>query len=175
MHAFRDTGQRSWLIEINVGAAKRARDLAGVSLYKLAEDRFQPLADLLADPVRFVDCLWCCVRPEDGQPATDEDFGRALGGDALEAAAEAFVGELIDFFPAAQRKALAKIHQTLKLGKAKLETRTAARIEAFDPEKESDRIVQRLLDESTETPSNEPPGSAPPSPESPLGASPSPS
>jgi hypothetical protein len=56
------------------------------------------------------------VRDEaDAKQISDEDFGRCLAGDAITAAADAFVEELIDFFPEA--RARAALRKTVSAGK----------------------------------------------------------
>src|SRR5262245_29421790 len=106
MHTFNDNAGRNWTVAINVAAVKRVRGLVGVDVYKLVDDGFKPMAALLSDPVQLVDVLYClCKEEADARKVSDEDFGRALGGDAIHHAAEAFVEELIDFFPNAQARA----------------------------------------------------------------------
>ena len=75
-------------------------------LYQVVDDGLQALGKLVSDPVRLADVLYCLVKDEaDARQVSDEDFGRALAGDAITAAAEAFVEELIDFFPDARVRA----------------------------------------------------------------------
>ena len=105
MHTFTDNADRTWTVAINVAAIKRVRGLVQVDLYKLIDDGFKPLAELIADPVRLADVLYCLCKDEaDARQVSDEDFGRALAGDAITLAADAFVEELIDFFPDARRE-----------------------------------------------------------------------
>jgi hypothetical protein len=109
MHTFTDNAGRTWTIAINVAMVKRVRGLVKVDLYKLVDDGLKPLADLLGDPVQLVDVLFCLCQDEaSSKNISDEDFGRALAGDALNLAADAFVEELIDFFPEAQARASLK-------------------------------------------------------------------
>ena len=100
MKAFQDNAKRTWLVTINVAAVKRCRALVGVDLYGLVGGGFEALKSLLADPVQLVDTLYVLCKAEaDRQGITDEAFAEALGGDALDAATQAFVEELVDFFP----------------------------------------------------------------------------
>lgn len=136
MHSFRDCAGREWELAVNVAAIKRVRGLAGVDLYGLLADGLGPLDALLADPCKFVDVLYClCKDQADRQVVTDEAFGVALGGDALARAAEAFMEELIDFFPDPRardqlRLVVAKARQVRDL----LVATATRRIEAIDPE-----------------------------------------
>jgi hypothetical protein len=134
MKVFKDGNGKEWFITINVAACKRVRGELGVDLPGLAD--VGRLGELLEDLVRFVDVLFVLCRPQAEQSGvTDEQFGAALGGDTLEAAAEAFVQELIDFFPAPRRGPLRAL---MAKGKAVSESagrRLTERIEAIDPER----------------------------------------
>jgi len=146
VQSFKDNQGREWRVEINVAAAKKCRQLAGVDLLKLPEDKFRPLAELLGDVVTFVDVLYCCSAPADGRPATDEEFGRALGGDSIYEAAKAFKAELTGFFPSpAQRKAIAAVFDVMDRTDKKLESRTLKELETLDREGEAERIVAEVL------------------------------
>jgi hypothetical protein len=116
MRSFVDTKHRRWSVEITVGHVRDVRKRLGLDLPSLIDDGCKGLGDLLADPCRFVDVLWCLIEPDGAfSGVTDEEFGRSLGGDMLDAASDAFVGALIDFFPSPQTRAsLRKIIETVK-------------------------------------------------------------
>ena len=58
----------------------------------------------------LVDVLYAAVKPEaDAKGVTDEEFGRAMSGDAIEMATTALLDEVIDFFPETKRKVFRKI------------------------------------------------------------------
>ena len=114
MSHFTDTANRRWNLAINVGTVKRVRELTDVDLLAIL-DRPQMLSDLAGDPVRFVDVLFVVVKPQaDQMQITDEQFGEALDGSSIEAATDAFLEALVDFFPGARRATLQKV-----LGRAK--------------------------------------------------------
>jgi len=116
MHSFIDNSRRTWEIAINVAAVKRIRGLLGIDLYALVDDGFKSLSKLVSDPVTLADVLYClCKDQADKQSISDEDFGRALAGDAITQAADAFVEELIDFFPDA--RARASLRKAIEAGK----------------------------------------------------------
>ena len=116
MHSFVDNSQRTWEVAINVAAVKRIRGLLGIDLYSLVDDGFKYLSKLVSDPVTLADVLYClCKDQADKQSITDEDFGRALAGDAITLAADAFVEELIDFFPDA--RARTSLRKAIEAGK----------------------------------------------------------
>ncbi len=94
---------------------------------------------LLADPVTLADVLFVLCQDEAAAKSiTEEDFGRALGGDALALAAEAFVEELVDFFPDA--RARTGLRRLLAAGKqvgASLLAKAEATLDRLDPEAEA--------------------------------------
>ena len=116
MKSFTDNMGRTWTLVVNVAAIKRVRALCGVDLNAIVEvDRDNnPTAELLerlsTDPVLLVDVLYAVCKPECEQKGvTDEDFGAAMAGDAIEQATGALLDEVVDFFPEAKRTALRKI------------------------------------------------------------------
>jgi len=143
MHSFPDQLGRTWAIAIHVAAIKRVRGLVGVDLYKLVDDGFQPLADLIADPVRLCDVLYCLCKDEaDAKQISDEDFGRSLAGDAITLAADAFVEELIDFFPEARARAsLRKVVSAGKRVKERVLDHAEKLIATLDPERAANEFI----------------------------------
>ena len=100
MQRFVDNAGRTWVIQINVAAVKRVRGLLDVDLYKLVDDRFAGLKALISDPVQLIDVVYVLCKAEaDAQGISDEQFGTGFSGDTLHAASQAFLSELIDFFP----------------------------------------------------------------------------
>ena len=83
------------------------RTLLGVNLFDAVEG--QLIERLVTDPVLLCDCVYAVCKPEaDARGITDEDFGRAMAGDAIEHACTSLLEELVDFFPQAKRQVLAK-------------------------------------------------------------------
>jgi hypothetical protein len=106
MHTFADNLGRTWYVAINVATIRRVRAALGVDLYAMVDDGMRELGRLVSDPVRLADVLYVlCKEDADAKNISDEDFGRALGGDAITAAAEALVEELVDFFPEERSRA----------------------------------------------------------------------
>lgn len=61
------------------------------------------------DPIFLVDVLYrLCKSQADSQNVSDEDFGRAMFGDAILHAQTAFIEERSDFFPSARQRAAIK-------------------------------------------------------------------
>lgn len=102
---FKDTEGREWTVAINIAVAKRLRDRMQIDL--LDKVGMTALSNIAADPIRLADVLYviCCKQAEE-RKISDEDFGAALSGDALEAAATAFMEAMADFFPPSQRTVL---------------------------------------------------------------------
>lgn len=116
MKTFTDNTGRVWMLAVNVGAIKRVRALCGVDLNSIIEldEKNKPSAKLLerlsTDPVLLVDVLYAVCKPEcDSKNVTDEEFGAAMAGDAIDLATSALLDEIIDFFPAPKRLAFQKI------------------------------------------------------------------
>ena len=111
-----DNTGRVWTLAVNVAAIKRVRALCGVDLTAIVElDKnnnpdTKLLEQLSSDPVLLVDVLYAVCKAEcDQKGVTDEDFGMAMAGDAIEHATTALLDEIIDFFPAPKRNAFQKI------------------------------------------------------------------
>ena len=132
MKSFTDNLGRTWTLVVNVAAIKRVRALCGVDLNAIVEidKNNNPTAELLerlsTDPVLLVDVLYAVCKTEcDQKGVSDEEFGAAMAGDAIEQATAALLDEVVDFFPTAKRAALQKILAATRrieaLAKKKLE------------------------------------------------------
>lgn len=109
MKTFTDNAGRTWTVPVNADGIKRVRSLLGVNLLDVLDDGCKLLADLHDDPVLLVDVLYCLCKPEaDAKQVTDEEFGRAMSGDALAHAASALLEGISDFFPNARQRAVMK-------------------------------------------------------------------
>ena len=98
MHTFTDNQGRVWDVEINVTTLRRVRDLAKVNLTRILDDGF--LDAFLEDAFQQADVLFSLCRDQaEERGVCDEDFGRALTGQAMESAQIAMLAELADFFP----------------------------------------------------------------------------
>lgn len=112
MKTWTDNRQRTWVIEINVTTLKRIRDLAGVDLLEAIEG--DVLERLIRRPDELAAVLYAACQPAaDTAGVTPENFGEGLAGDAIDAATEALLADLVAFFPRARRavidKAVAKV------------------------------------------------------------------
>ncbi len=104
MKTFTDNAGRTWTVAINVDAIKRVRDLLEVDLLEVLDGKL--IEKLYRDPVLLCDVVYTACKPEaDARSVTDEDFGRAMAGDAIEHAAKALLEELVDFSPSPRDRA----------------------------------------------------------------------
>jgi hypothetical protein len=144
MHTFTDNAGRVWTIAVNVATIKRVQGLLKVNLYKLLDDNFKGLGELLGDIIQLVDVLYClCKEEAEARKVSDEDFGRALAGDAITLATDAFLEELIDFFPEARaRSSLRKIVAESKKVRDRLMGRAEKVLESFDADREANKLLR---------------------------------
>src|SRR5262245_2828102 len=137
MHIFKDRTGREWTSDITVLTVERVKAACGVDLADLVADRMQALDSLLADPMKLVAVIFECCRPGAEQAGLNLDaLKEVFNGETADAAIEAWLEELIGFFPDARRRAaLKKAIQGLRdLGTKVMElgaaTITEAEIEA---------------------------------------------
>ena len=155
MRTFKDNAGRTWSVTLNVLQMKRIRALLGIDLVNVitldAGGKVKvDLVDRIAnDPCLLVDILWVCVEDEaKAAGVTDEEFGRALAGDAIDEATKALLDELVDFFPGAKRLFLKK---AVELARKYTGDMTAALEKALsDPELE--RRVEESMRSSASSP-----------------------
>ncbi len=106
-NTFRDSAGREWVVAIHVHALEQVETRCAVKIGALLRDQLAGFLELVEDPVKFVRVLWVLVEDQAEKfGVKPEQFGRALGGDALEGAVEAFVGALADFSPSRLRGAI---------------------------------------------------------------------
>lgn len=120
MASFTDATGRTWAVNIDVTTIRRLRSALDVNLLDIVEDEGKLLAQLLTDPVLLVDMIYVICKPQaDQHNLTDEDFGRALVGDAIDRATDALLEALSAFFPSQRgallRRLVEKTRQTMAL------------------------------------------------------------
>ena len=113
MTTFQDKNKTTWTLELTVGSARRVKadttvDLVNIiSLEGDGKTSMAALGKLIEDPFALVDVIFSLCRPQ----AEKSGITDAAFAELLDAAANALVEEIINFTPAAKRKALTKIHQ----------------------------------------------------------------
>ncbi len=159
MKTFTDNTGRTWTLSVTVGTIKRVRALCGVDLANIitivpgGKPKVDLLEQLASDPVLLVDMLYAVCKPEaDSKGISDEDFGRAMAGDAIEFATGALLDEVIDFFPAVKRQVFSKILNATR----RFETKSKQALEEFlkDPELDGriDAAIEALMMSSSTSP-----------------------
>jgi hypothetical protein len=124
--AFTDNQKRKWLIDINVFTYRQLKQLLDVDISD--PEAFFTLA---SDPASLCDAIYIVCRDQaEKQSITDEDFGRAMGGDCLADATSAFVQATINFCQSQrQREVLMKVVETGKILEEKVLTLAESKLE----------------------------------------------
>lgn len=148
MRQFKDNAGRTWTVDINVATLKRVRGLTGVDLMQVIEGTL--IEKFIRDPVLLCDVVYAVCKPEaDSAKVSDEEFGKAMAGDAIEAATGAVLDELISFCPSPRDRAnLGRVLQATNRVMEKARDVTEKRIETLTSEGELDKLVNRLLETS---------------------------
>lgn len=142
MKTFNDNAGRTWTVAINVECIKRVKTLLSVNLLDAIEG--QLIEQLVSDPVLLCDVIYAICKPEaDTKEISDEEFGRAMAGDAIDNATTALLEELVDFFPSGKRQVLAKALAKLKTFQTKAVETASQRLD--DPR--LDQQLEALLKE----------------------------
>lgn len=143
MRTFKDNAGRQWSVEINVATLKRVRGLTGTDLMQVIEGTL--IEKLIRDPVLLCDVVYAICKPEADTrtpPVSDEEFGRAMAGDAIEAATTAVLEELVGFCPSPRDRAnLGRVLQAT----TKVMERARDLVERKLDSGELDRLADRLL------------------------------
>jgi len=129
MATFADAAGREWVVDIDVAALRRVRKRLDLNLMDAIGG--ETLGRLADDPVLLVDVLYVlCQEQAERDGISDEAFGRAMRGDALDAAAGAFLEALADFCPSRKaallRKLVAKGEEAQETILARAETMLAS-------------------------------------------------
>lgn len=143
MRSFKDNEGRQWSVDINVAAIKRVRGLTGTDLMQVIEGTL--IEKLIRDPVLLCDVVYALCKPDaDTRSVSDEDFGKAMAGDAIEHATSAVLEELVGFCPSPRDRAnLGRVLQATK----KVMDRARDLVEKKLDSGELDRLADRLLSE----------------------------
>lgn len=115
MKPFRTADGQEWQIAVNVATVKRCRDLTQIDLLGVVDDQ-SALQSVFSDHVKFCEVLCSVVRPQlADRGMSDDEFFAQINGAVIEAAAEALIGEIVDFFQEPRkgllRKALARYQE----------------------------------------------------------------
>ena len=143
MKTFTDNAGRTWTVPVNVDGVRRVRSLLNVNLLDVLDDGCKLLADLHDDPILLVDVLYCLCKPEaDAKQITDEQFGRAMAGDALLNGSRALLEGLSDFFPnARQRAAMKNLLRKTETVVERLLNHAETTIAGIDPDSLAETVI----------------------------------
>jgi hypothetical protein len=105
---FIDRNGHTWTLELNYSLAKRLRDLTSLDFVNYHDGR--ALLAIHDSDERLVQVLWLmCESQAKVLNIAEEEFGAALGGDALEQALGALEQALLNFSRPARRQAIQAI------------------------------------------------------------------
>lgn len=142
MKTFTDNANRTWTLAINVDAIKRVKSLLDVDLMQAIDGKL--IERLCDDPILLCDVIYALVKPQaDAANVSDESFGQAMAGDAIDRATEAMLEDLVSFFPSQRRGLLAKVLEKLRALKSKLFAASSLRLDTLD----LDKITKAAMDE----------------------------
>ena len=162
MRTFKDNAGRTWTLALDVWTVKQVRDLLAMDLLDLGESPGKPslLVRLISDPVLLVDVIYAVCRDQAaGAGISDEQFGRAMAGDAIEQATTAVLEELVDFFPSRRRIVLRKAMDKLRSLESVVLEAAQRRLDSPLLEQRLKIEMDRVLNEPGE-PSGASPGSS---------------
>ena len=154
MKTFRDTAGREWAITIDVNAIKRVMkapiDYFGESLKVNLLALVEPDSDLLKKVIEYpplvCDIAYALCKPQcDEKNVSDEEFGRAMGGDVLEKVLDLILEETVDFFPQGRRMVLKRVLAKSQTFAEKAKALTEARLETGELEAVIDAILEPEL------------------------------
>ena len=158
MKTFKDNAGRSWNVEVNVAAIKRVRGLAHVNLLEIIEGTL--IEKLVRDPVLLCDVIYALCKPQaDGltPPVSDEEFGRAMAGDAIEHATAALLEELVSFCPSPRdRKNLGRVLVATKKVMDRARDVIEAKLESGELEKAAEQALAQLDEMQNDSSGNAP-------------------
>jgi hypothetical protein len=158
MQRFKDGKGREWDVCVNVTTARKVKALTGVLIPGLIARGCSPLAELLDDPLTFVDVLFAlCEDDAKARGVAAADFGAALYGGPLAEAQKAFTEELADFFP--DPRVRAGLKEMFATGEKVADILTRQDREAaasLDLEKLATLVRSKLLRASTGSSGNSP-------------------
>jgi len=104
---FKDCNGREWEVAINITTLRRVRDTLDIDLLKITGGEMLP--QVVSDPYLLVNIIYVlCSDQAEEAGICDEDFGRAMAGDAIDEATKALLDELVNFSPSLRRPLLTK-------------------------------------------------------------------
>ena len=144
MKTFTDNEGRQWTVAVHIASVKRAKGLAGVDLMGALDSGL--IERFIRDPVLLCDVIYAVCKPEaDERGVSDEEFGRAMAGDAIEHATEALLEEIVSFSPNPRDRAV--LGKVLKATQSAMD-RARDLVETRLDSGELDRAIDEALAEA---------------------------
>jgi hypothetical protein len=163
MKTFRDTTGREWTITVDVNAIKRVMkapiehlgEPLKVNLLELVDPDGDLLKKVVAYPPLVCDLTYALCKPQcDEKGVSDEEFGRAMGGDALERVLDLVIEETIDFFPQARRAVLKRVLTKSQAFAEKARTLVETRLAAGELDQAIDALLEPELAKLAQNPTS---------------------
>lgn len=105
MKTFKDNKDREWDIEVNMFTVKKVKDLLGVNIVDLDDNK--TMSRIKDDMIFVIDVIYVlCKKQVKERKMNEESFAEGLFGDPLAKAVAAFIEAWTDFFPSTTRKRL---------------------------------------------------------------------
>ena len=145
MKAFKDIQGREWQVTVSVTAIKRVKGLTGVDLLEVLDGSL--IQRLIGDPVLLVDVLYAVCKPQaDERSITDEQFGEAMAGDAIDTATAALLDEIVSFCPSPRDRAnLGRILKAANEVMDKARDRIEAKLNSGELERAAEEALRQTL------------------------------
>lgn len=127
MESFKDKNGKNWIIEINVGSARRVKAECGIDLLNAVTVNSEGINTSVLDSIgsdayMLVNViLSLCRKQIDEQNITDEDFLSCFDGETIQSATDSVIKEIINFSQPSKRKMLSLIYTKVKGFRAEAE------------------------------------------------------
>lgn len=155
MSSFLDKNSRKWIIEVNVGTARRVKTECNIDLLNSIEFKEDGTVDMGVleeigkDIYNFVGLLWSLCHPQAEKDGIGEEaFAEAFNADVVENAFDALLKEIINFFPPAKRQMLALIYERTRVARKREEQKA---LELMDSKEFKDGLDEQLNNLFTNT------------------------
>ena len=127
MKSFTDNRGEAWDIELNIGAAIRIKSRLEIDVENLVKfgpgnqpEDVSTLEKIASDSILLFNIIYTlCENQVKERKLTQEDFAARFDGNAIEAATDALLDEIVNFSRPAKRKVLSKLRQISKDYQAK--------------------------------------------------------
>lgn len=159
------TGEREFVVEINVTQIRRVRTALGLDLMQAFKGEL--LEKLYDDPETLCNVLFVLCRDQCGADgATDEErsdeFGRGMGGDAIDRGRAALLEELVSFYQSpTQRESLSRAIKKMDASLEKVRQAMKEKLDSPEMDRAMDQAVQTAVRQISLGSSGAPSGSAP--------------